>query len=206
LAYFLHIPLFTLESASSGVHIQRSIQAPDQFVYNEYGKQGRHLDWSKGSWQQGSVTLPQAFGLPRSITSQISTPQLQAQLAGQAADSGSSTSDTGSGAVPPLTGNSYTFSQLEQIWVNAGGNPAYQIIAAAIAMAESGGNPTATDNDSNGTTDRGLWQINSTHGAQSTYNVMQNARAAVAISDNGTNWQPWTTYTTGEYLQYMPSG
>jgi hypothetical protein len=97
----------------------------------------------------------------------------------------------------------YNYAQIEGIWVQAGGPVGVAPIAAAIAMAESGGNTTATDNDSNGTVDRGLWQINSVHGGQSTYDVMGNARAAVAISNNGTNWSPWTTYTSGAYRQFV---
>lgn len=97
----------------------------------------------------------------------------------------------------------YSYAQLEGIWCQAGGAPAAAPIAAAIAMAESGGNTAATNNDSNGTVDRGLWQINSVHGSQSTYDVMGNARAAIAISNNGSNWSPWTTYTNGAYQQYL---
>lgn len=97
----------------------------------------------------------------------------------------------------------YNYAQLEGIWTQAGGPAGAAPIAAAIAMAESGGNSTATNNDSNGSTDRGLWQINSVHGSQSTYDVMGNARAAVAISNQGTNWSPWTTYTSGAYRQYL---
>lgn len=96
----------------------------------------------------------------------------------------------------------YNYAQLEGIWVQAGGSPGSAPIAAAVAMAESGGNSTATGQDS-GSVDRGLWQINSVHGNQSTYDVMGNARAAVAISNGGTNWSPWTTYTSGAYKQYL---
>jgi hypothetical protein len=100
-------------------------------------------------------------------------------------------------------GVTYNYAQLEYIWMQANGNAQVAPIAAAIAMAESGGVTTATDLDSNGSVDRGLWQINSVHGSQSTYDVMGNARAAVAISSNGTNWQPWTTYTNGAYRNYL---
>lgn len=88
---------------------------------------------------------------------------------------------------------SYSFTQLEDLWKQAGGNAAYAAMAAAIALAESGGDPQSTNHNTNGTVDRGLWQINSIHGAQSTYDVMSNARAAVAISNNGSNWKPWCT-------------
>jgi hypothetical protein len=72
-------------------------------------------------------------------------------------------------------------------------------MAAEIARAESGGRQYATDPDSNGTTDRGYWQINSVHGALSTYDPAGNARAAVLLSSDGTDWSPWVTYATGAY-------
>lgn len=87
----------------------------------------------------------------------------------------------------------FNYAQLEYIWGAAGGDCTNAAMAAAIAMAESGGNSAAYDNDSNGTTDRGLWQINSSNGAGSTYDIMTNARTAVSMSNNGKNWQPWCT-------------
>jgi hypothetical protein len=89
----------------------------------------------------------------------------------------------------------YSCSALESLWVSVGGNPADEFIAAQIATAESGGNPDAISP----TDDFGLWQINASHGAQATLNPTLNAEAAVSISDDGTNWDPWTTYTSGIY-------
>jgi hypothetical protein len=104
----------------------------------------------------------------------------------------------------PQPGNvQFTYAQLEYIWQTAGGSAPAAPIAAAVAMAESGGNSGATDCDSNGTIDRGLWQINSVHGSMSTYDVMGNARAAVSISNNGSNWSAWSTYNNGAYRQYV---
>jgi len=100
-------------------------------------------------------------------------------------------------------GVTYSYAQLEYIWEQAGGSQQAAPIAAAVAMAESGGVTTATNQDSNGSVDRGLWQINSVHGNQSSYDVMTNARAAVAISNGGTNWSPWTTYTSGAYMKFL---
>jgi Lysozyme like domain len=91
----------------------------------------------------------------------------------------------------------YSNAQIQSLWVQAGGNPQAAAIAAAIAIHESGGNTTATCVNGgsgcscNGCVDRGLWQIDSVHGAQSTYDPMGNARAAVSISGNGTNWSAW---------------
>jgi len=87
-------------------------------------------------------------------------------------------------------------SGLEALWETAGGSPAEAFMAAEIAMAESGGNQYAHSP----TNDYGYWQINGSHGpAQATYDPIGNAQAAIAISDNGSNWYPWTTYVTGAY-------
>jgi hypothetical protein len=84
---------------------------------------------------------------------------------------------------------------LEALWDAAGGNQADAFMAAEIAMAESGGRQYALSP----TDDRGYWQISWVHGALSTYNALGNARAAVEISDDGTDWEPWVTYQKGLY-------
>jgi LysM repeat protein len=86
-------------------------------------------------------------------------------------------------------------SGLERLWEAAGGSPAHAFIAAEIAMAESGGNQYAHSP----TNDFGYWQINGSNGALATYDAFGNARAAIILSQNGTNWSPWTTYTSGAY-------
>lgn len=99
----------------------------------------------------------------------------------------------------------YGYNELKQIWILNGGNPQAAGIAAAVALAESGGNPNATNTNGNGTIDRGLWQINSIHGNLSTYDITANAKAAIQISSNGTNWMPWTVYKTGAYKKFLNS-
>ncbi len=87
-------------------------------------------------------------------------------------------------------------TQLEDLWEYAGGAQTEAFTAAEIAMAESSGEQYAT-----GTVgERGYWQINPNHGSLSTYNPVGNAKAAVIISANGTDWTPWTTYVSGAYL------
>ena len=94
-----------------------------------------------------------------------------------------------------LSGN-LSCSGLEALWKAAGGAPGSAFIAAEIAMAESGGRQYAHSP----TNDFGYWQINGGHGsAMATYNPVGNAKAAIAISSNGRNWRPWTTYVTGAY-------
>jgi LysM repeat protein len=85
---------------------------------------------------------------------------------------------------------------LETLWEAAGGSHSEAFMAAEIAMAESGGRQYALSP----TNDYGYWQINGSHGpAEATFNPMGNAKAAIAISDDGTNWDAWTTYTSGAY-------
>ena len=97
------------------------------------------------------------------------------------------------------SGGTLSCSGLEGLWESAGGSPGTAFMAAEIATAESSGRQYATDDDGDGSVDRGYWQINSIHGALSTYDPAGNARAAVQISDDGTNWSPWVTYQTGAY-------
>lgn len=88
-------------------------------------------------------------------------------------------------------------------------------MAAAIAMVESGGDPNAHNpvppDDS-----YGLWQINmiGTMGParrkqfgisdnSQLYNPETNAKAMALISQNGGNFTPWSTYTSGKAQKYM---
>lgn len=87
-------------------------------------------------------------------------------------------------------------SGLEALWEAAGGSHGEAFMAAEIAMAESGGRQYAHSP----TNDYGYWQINGSHGpAEATFNPIGNAKAAIAISSNGRDWYPWTTYVTGAY-------
>lgn len=86
-------------------------------------------------------------------------------------------------------------SGLEQLWTQAGGNSANAQMAAAVAMAESSGQQGA----SSPAGDVGYWQINEPiwGSTLATSDPMGNAKAAVQISNNGTNWNPWVTYDNG---------
>lgn len=114
-----------------------------------------------------------------------------------------------SGAVPmnQAVGTILTSDQIRSYATGAGFSGQAATIAVAIALAESGGRVGATHSNTDGSVDRGLWQINSVH---SEYNASQlltnpayNAKAAYNISNGGTNWYPWTTYTTGAYQRYL---
>jgi hypothetical protein len=108
--------------------------------------------------------------------------------------------NSGSGSPHPADATAATSgtlgcSGLETLWREAGGAPSSEVTAASVAMAESGGAQYATGPFG----ERGYWQINPNHGGLSTYDAYGNARAAVIISSDGTNWSPWTTYVDGAY-------
>lgn len=124
------------------------------------------------------------------------------------------------GPTPP-TQTTFTLAQLRALAVSTGfPDPD---TAAAIAMAESHiagsvpdqANPSATNIVTRPAAGNlpersfGLWQINTL--AHPQYNETQlldptyNAQAAFAVSQSGTTWKPWSTYTSGAYLRYMPA-
>lgn len=111
-----------------------------------------------------------------------------------------------------------SYAQLEGLWVQAGGSEGSAPIAAAVALAESGGNPTS-HNPNPPDDSYGLWQINMLGGMgpdrrqryglannAALYDPLTNAKVAVSMSNGGANWQPWSTFTGGAYKQYMQGG
>ena len=102
----------------------------------------------------------------------------------------------------------YSYAQLEGLWIQAGGNKALAPLAAAIAMAESSGRETVTSSNPDGGTNVGPWQLD-TKGKGAGYTVAQlsdgltNARVTVKASNNGTDWSAWETYVTGAYKRFL---
>lgn len=112
-------------------------------------------------------------------------------------------------------------TQLEALWIQAGGTADSADVASAIALAESGGDPTKIDNTnypgragyhqappgSSKEFSVGLWQINLL--AHPTYTQadmlvpLKNAQAAVAISKKGADFGAWTTFTNHAYRAFL---
>lgn len=93
---------------------------------------------------------------------------------------------------------------------NAGFRGRDLTIAVAVGLAESGGRTNATNRNSNGSTDYGVWQINSVHADKlrtgTWSNPADNARMAFAVyREAGNSFRPWVAYTTGKYLAHMPA-
>lgn len=75
--------------------------------------------------------------------------------------------------------------------------------AVAISGAESGRYQYAYLVNTNCSTDRGLWQINSGYWkSYSSYAQSTNAHGMYVISGHGKNWRPWVTYDNGAYKAY----
>lgn len=95
----------------------------------------------------------------------------------------------------------FTYAQLEGLWIDAGGAKALAPLMAAIATAESGGNSLAK-NPSGAT---GVWQIlgavDPSDQSQLT-NPQINAKEAV-LKYKSQGLGAWTTYTSGAYKKYL---
>lgn len=111
------------------------------------------------------------------------------------------------GSTPPqTTTGTLTPQQIGFYASRAGFTGQNLVIAIAVALAESGGSVGAINTgNSNGSTDRGLWQINSVHTQfqqNRLFDPSYNAFAAFQIS-GGHNWFPWASYTNGRYQKFL---
>lgn len=103
--------------------------------------------------------------------------------------------------------------QIAAVAANAGFSGDDLATAVAIALAESGGNPSAYNPESqahapSGRGSYGLWQIylnvHPEFAGENLYDPQTNANAAFALySQSG--FSPWSTYKSGAYLSHMGS-
>ena len=96
----------------------------------------------------------------------------------------------------------YSEQALEQLWRSVGGPGGVAHRAAAIAMAESGGDPHA-HNPSGAT---GLWQILGSVLPGNLFNPVVNAKNAVAKYREAGGFSPWETFTNGAYRSFLQAG
>jgi hypothetical protein len=94
----------------------------------------------------------------------------------------------------------------------AAGFPPNEIATAtAVALAESGGDTNATNHNTNGSYDYGIWQINTVHGGLlnqgDKFNPLDNAKMALTIwKGAGNKWTPWSVYKSGVYRAQLLKG
>lgn len=132
---------------------------------------------------------------------------IQSIVRGQAPPKASTSSSGGSSTFLGLPGvqasalpsaGTYTHSQLEQLWIQNGGDPGQANNAACHAIQESGGRPGVTSANPDGGINVGLWQLD-TLGKGSGYtvaelqNAQNNARITVFATNNGRDWSAWAT-------------
>ncbi len=107
------------------------------------------------------------------------------------------------------------YEQLVQLSKDVGLNDNRARIAAAIALAESGGDPTAEVHDSDDDS-YGLWQINMRGSMgpdrrrkfglpnnEALLDPRRNAMVMASLSSKGGNFSAWTTYTSGKYKDHL---
>ena len=109
----------------------------------------------------------------------------------------------GEGAEP--VAGAYSKAQLRGLWIRAGGDPGVANVAAAVALAESRGVPTAQGPVTRyGFRAAGLWQIHPPE--PGSFEPLTNARQAVRKYNAAGGWGPWEAYTNGRYRQYLQEG
>lgn len=113
---------------------------------------------------------------------------------------------------PGQNNQKLSFSQLVALAQSVGLSPSNANTAAAVSLAESGGN-TANLNPNAPDYSVGLWQINirgalgnSRPSEAALYNPTTNAQSMAAISGGGSNFSPWSTFKNGAYRAYLPGG
>jgi len=119
--------------------------------------------------------------------------------------------------VPTQPGGPISYSDAVYYARGAGIPEGRLAVCVAIAQAESRLDPRAVNtNNSDGSVDRGLWQVNSIHCqprgpyvADALFDPTYNAQAMATISSHGAAWGQWTTYSGAgyvgppKYLQYL---
>jgi hypothetical protein len=103
-------------------------------------------------------------------------------------------------------------TDIAQLGSNAGFSGNDLVTATAIGLAESGGNPSAYNPETQagaapGAGSYGIFQIFSTaHPNYSTSQLLdpqQNANAAYDIYDSAGGFSPWSTYNNGSYQNFL---
>lgn len=105
----------------------------------------------------------------------------------------------------PSAAGLYSYDELVQLARQAGFSGQSAGTMAAIAMAESGGNPNAVNYGDPGGS-YGLTQINAAAHGAGALNALDPLNAfqqAFSISNGGTNFTPWSTFNSGAFLGFL---
>ena len=146
-----------------------------------------------------------AFGV---LTGSGQALQAQAAAGGVCQTGGNQGGDSALAAPGPQAKGVLSYLQVAKAAYAAGFRGRDVVIAVAVAQAESGHDPRAVNQNTNGTQDLGLFQINTIHGAilksGDPFSAADNARMAFQVfTDAGSRWGPWVTYWSGSYRKFM---
>lgn len=109
--------------------------------------------------------------------------------------------------MPNATATKLNPQEIANVMSRAGWPTAAIPVGVAVALGESSGNPTLTHRNRNGSTDYGLFQINSVHGdllkQGSWSDPVDNAKMALKVyQDAGNSWRPWVVYNSGSFKRF----
>jgi hypothetical protein len=93
------------------------------------------------------------------------------------------------------------------VWHSGGGDAATCQLAVSVALAESGGDAHVQGPNSDGSIDRGLWQLNSRWHPEvadsCAYDPECNCKQTLRISKQGTDFSTWVTYQQGINSKFL---
>jgi hypothetical protein len=111
--------------------------------------------------------------------------------------------------VPTGTGHKLDAVQIAEVLNLAGFAGDGLLTGVEIVLAESGGDPTLVNANSDGTTDHGYWQWNSRwhpEGVKVAGDPLAESALAFKVSNGGKDFSQWATYTSGKYKDARYSG
>jgi hypothetical protein len=107
----------------------------------------------------------------------------------------------------PLAGEQLTFKEALALCRVVGfGKGPKLVTAVAVMCAESGRYVGAWHDNTDGSTDRGLFQLNTVHHDitdEDAYSAKPNAVYACELSKHGSDWSPWSAYNSGAYEKFV---
>ena len=144
----------------------------------------------KQSWLSSGMS-----GSSNQVIGASALPSADSAAAKTSGGSKSGTSSSGGAKLSnTASGGNLSPKAVYDLAIAAGLSPQAAQIATAVSSVETGGsfNPQANNHNTNGTTDYGLWQINSVHGVGTEmYNPSANAAEMAKLTNNGSSWGPW---------------
>lgn len=195
-------------AALRGKHGARAVAAGVMSRAQFCATLAREVSWIKVAAAPGAKSLVQlARGTGVKVTS--------ASIGGDVGGWGNYGTSSVSPSNPRTSAAALSQSEVYSLALQVGLSPAKATVAAAIAMAESTGEPTA-HNQVPPDDSYGLWQINMIGGLgperrrafglasdAALFDPVTNAKAMASLSGKGAHFSPWSTYTSGAYRSHL---